>query len=196
MDLQIGCFLKAAKLLQQVKSEWPQGPEDEDEEVNMDADSLLDKNKSSNCVSYARASYSSTAPSNKKRTSADSAFEQSTIATNTTDQIDGNNLRRPSTISINNNNNNNESQYLHPGDRRSFCSTSTGASSATSTSYQSSTGAATIPSINNDNNASANPFRRSLSQRSSKSDIISPEKRESFINNLSRKQCKLFSSCH
>ncbi|KAG2219789.1 hypothetical protein INT45_008880, partial [Circinella minor] len=58
MDLQIGCFLKAANLLQQVKSDWPQGPEYEEEEgeeraeeENTDTGSLLDNNKSNKSTS-------------------------------------------------------------------------------------------------------------------------------------------------
>ncbi|KAI9253392.1 hypothetical protein BDA99DRAFT_540643 [Phascolomyces articulosus] len=210
MDLQIGCFLNAAKILQQVKESWPQGPEYDDEEEDNnnnnndgDAGSFMNKHHSSmmtqtttaeneGSIPYDRTSYSTA--TSKKRKSTDSAFEQSTIATSQIYNTDIDDRRRPSTVS--NNNNNNEHHYLHPDDHRSFCSTSTGASSSSCQS----TIAPMVPSMNNttssnmsDNNKHNNPLlHRSLSelgsQRSSKPEIFSASEHQSFSNAASRKQ--------
>ncbi|KAI8138872.1 hypothetical protein BJV82DRAFT_280222 [Fennellomyces sp. T-0311] len=101
MDLQIGCFLKAAKVLQGVKERWPQGTEYDDDDNDGTCSSINNEEELTN---------------NAPRQSTDSAFEQSTVVS---DQ------RRPSAAPSQA-----DQQRLHPLDtnRESFCSSSTGGS--------------------------------------------------------------------
>ncbi|KAI9495020.1 hypothetical protein BDB00DRAFT_815522 [Zychaea mexicana] len=205
MDLQIGCFLKAAKILQDVKDDWPLGPEYDDDNTsslnnnnNDDSSNTGDHTKplaptaidlkrtaSASAASGAGATTTATTcdgaccKSSINRKSTDSAFEQSTVASTNNDYY-----RRPSIISASNTSSNNN-HYLHPADRQSICSSSTNASSAASCTSASASAAGSPPTFN------SNQLRRSLSDMGSQQSVKSDDvisKRGSSSSVPSRQQ--------